>query len=125
MDRRSYNVRLIVSLVVYAALLTGSSLILANTDVEGVARTAIGMLPVIPMAYIVWLVVARFQGLDEYWQRIQLAALPFAFLGTMLLMFTWGFLENLGFDRLNGFVVFGVMNVLYVIGLVFSRRRYS
>ena len=112
-------------MVVYAVLLTGTSLILANTELVGAARIAIGLVPVIPMAYIVWLVVASFQGLDEYWQRIQLAALPFAFLGTMLVAFTWGFLENLGFDRLSGFVLFGLMNLLYLIGLVFARRRYS
>ena len=61
----------------------------------------------------------------QSWQQVQLMALPFAFLGSLLFAFTWGFVENAGLDPLSGFVMFGVMNALYLVGLWLARRRYS
>lgn len=121
---RSYTVRLVGTMVVYAIALV-VSLALLDGDPDQPWRTVVALIPVFPMAYIVWLVIARFRALDEYWQQIHLTALPFAFLGSILVVFTWGFLENAGFDRLDGFVVFGIMNGLYVIGLWLARRRMS
>lgn len=119
-----YTRRLLGALAVYVVILVGS-LLLVDDGMGQPWRTVVSLLPVLPMAYVVWLVVARFRGLDEYWQQVQLMALPFAFLSSLLLLFTWGFVENAGFEPLGGFVWFGVMVALYLVGLWIARRRYS
>lgn len=121
---RAYTVRLLGAMAVYAIALI-VSIVLLDGSPDQPWRTFVALVPVLPMTYIVWVVVARFRSLDEYWQQVHLTALPFAFLGSILVVFTWGFLENAGFERLDGFVVFGIMNGLYLIGLWWARRRLS
>jgi hypothetical protein len=47
-----------------------------------------------------------------------------SFLGTALVVFSWGLLEGIGFERLSGFAVFGVLVALYLGGLLWAQRRY-
>lgn len=116
--------RLVVAMVVYAIVLT-VSLTFLRGNVEQPWRTVAAMVPAVPVGYVVWLVVDRIRSLDEYWQRIHLTALPIAFLGSLLVAFTWGFVENAGFERLDGFVMSAVMGGLYLVGLWVARRRLS
>lgn len=120
---RQYRNRLLLALVAYAVVLAASLLVVEDLDQPW--RTIVALTPVLPMVYVVWVVVGRFRALDEYWQQIQLMALPFAFLGTILLALSWGFAENAGLEPLSGFVWFLVMNLLYLTGLWLARRRYS
>lgn len=124
LTNRQYSVRLGTAMVVYAGLLVGS-LVLINGGIEEPWRAIAAFVPALPMLYVVLIVIGRFRGLDEYWQRIQIEALPFAFLGTIVVVFTWGFAEIAGFERPSGFVVFFILNGLYVVGLLLARRRYS
>lgn len=121
---REYARRLTIAMVVYAVVLIGMIFAMDH----GIAqpwKTIVALVPVLPILYIAWLVIARFRTLDEYWQRIQLIAMPFAFLGSMMVAFTWGFLEIAGVERLNGFWMFGIMNGLWMLSLFFSIRRYT
>ncbi len=61
---------------------------------------------------------------DELEQRTRLSGLAVSVLGTLLVTFSWGLLEGLGFERLSGFVVFGVLITLYVAGLAWATHRY-
>lgn len=119
-----FTVRFVAGMAVYGIVLT-TSLLLLNGDVSQPWRTVIALTPVIPVAYLVWVVVARIRSLDEYWQRVHLTALPIAFLGSISVAFTWGFLQNAGLAPLDGFVMFGVMVGLYLVGLWIARRRMS
>ena len=111
---REYARRLIVAMAVYTVVLVGM-IYLMGRGLEQPWKTIVALVPVIPMLYIVWLVVARSRTLDEYWQKIQLDALPFAFLGSMTVAFTFGFLEIAGLQPLSWFWMFGIMNVLWVV----------
>lgn len=121
---RKHTWRLMGAMTAYAIVLVASLLIL-DEDMDQPLRAIVALMPVVPVLYVVWVVVARFRALDEYWQQIQLTALPFAFLGSLLVAFTWGFAENAGLEPMNGFVMFGVMSALYLIGLWMARGRYS
>lgn len=121
---RSGTAGLVGAIAIYAIVLTASLLLLGG-DIEQPWRTVVAVLPVIPMLYVVWVVVARFRSLDEYWQKVHMTALPIAFLGSMLVAFTWGFLQNAGIAPLDGFVMFAVMAGLYLVGLWIARRRMS
>jgi hypothetical protein len=68
--------------------------------------------------------ISYFLASDELEQRIQLVGLGVAFLGTLMVTFSWGFLEGIGYERLSGFATFGVLVALYVAGLVVAQRRY-
>ena len=118
--------RLVTALFVYAVLLVVSILLLRDDRLaDSLWRFPVALLPLPAGGYIIYLEVRRFQRLDEYWQRIHLTALPIAFLGSALVAFTLGFLENAGIPRPSGFFYFLVTIALYVLGLVIARRRYS
>ena len=118
--------RLGAGLVVYSILLVISILLLRDDGLaDSLWRLPVALLPLPGGGYIVYLEVRRYQHLDEYWQRVHLTALAIAFLGSALVAFTFGFLENAGIAEKSGFIYFLVMITLYVLGLLIARRRYS
>lgn len=109
----------------YVALLALSAWLLADDRFgDSGWRFAIALLPVPPAAALVMAGIARYRRMDELQQRVHLIALAAAFLGTILTVFSWGFLESVGVPRLGGFAVFAVLNAYYLAGLVWARRRY-
>ena len=72
-----------------------------------------------------WVILRELRRMDELQRRIQLEALGFAFAGTALLTFSYGFLEGLGYPRLSMFTVWPVMAALWIVGLLMARRRYQ
>ncbi len=118
--------RLAAGLLVYSILLVISIVLLRDQGLaDSVWRIPIALLPLPGGAYLIYLEVRRYQNLDEYWQRVHLTALAIAFLGSALVAFTFGFLENAGMAKQSGFIYFLVMITLYVLGLLIARRRYS
>ena len=55
---------------------------------------------------------------------LTLMGLAVSFLGTLVVTLSWGFLENVGVERLSGFVVFGLLVALYIAGTAAATRRY-
>ena len=126
MSARGETVRFGAAFAAYAGLLVVSLLLLEGDRLADSAwRFPIALLPVPAGAYLVYLVAHRYRGLDEYWQRIHLTALPVAVLGSLLVAFTLGFLENAGIGRPSGFVYFGIIVGLYLLGLFLAKQRYS
>ncbi len=118
--------QLFAGIAVYIILLAISRLLLQDEGLaDSVWRIPIALLPLPAGAYFIYLEVRRYQNLDEYWQRVHLTALAIAFLGSALVAFTFGFLENAGMAKQSGFIYFLVMITLYVLGLLIARRRYS
>ena len=118
--------RLGAALIAYSMALTISILLLRDDALaDSLWRFPVALLPLPGGGYIVYLEVRRYQHLDEYWQRVHLTAFPIAFLGSALVAFTFGFLENAGIAEQSGFIYFLVMITLYALGLLIARRRYS
>jgi hypothetical protein len=122
---RSRRIAFGVALAAYAALLVGSiSLLSAQPGPGGLVRAVVALLPVPAAVALVIVAISQFLASDELEQRVQLVGLGVAFLGTLLVTFSWGFLEGIGFERLPGFATFGVLVALYVAGLLLAQRRY-
>ena len=107
----------------YGALLFLARALLADNGFSGPAQVLIALLPV-PAGVAVVIAIAQFRSHDELEQRIRLTALAISFCGTMLVTFTWGFLEGVGIERLGGFMVFGILVALYLAGLAWASTRY-
>lgn len=87
-------------------------------------RIAVALVPMLPSLLIVVAVMRYLRRVDELQRQIQLEALGFAFAGTALITFGYGFLERVGFPRQSAFMVWPIMAVLWIIGTVLSRWRY-
>ncbi|MDQ8953389.1 hypothetical protein RFH42_10500 [Acinetobacter rudis] len=69
-------------------------------------------------------VIRLITQLDELQRQIQLYALAFAFTGTALTTFSYGFLENIGFPHFPIFMVWPVMATLWGVGVAIGIWRY-
>jgi hypothetical protein len=107
-------------------LLLGLSIALLGLDTlaESPFRAAVALLPVPAALVLVGVSINAFLASDELEQRTRLIGLAASFLGTAIVVFSWGLLEGVGFERLSGFTVFGVLIALYLAGLGWAQWRY-
>ena len=125
MKSKRYVIELTSALAVYGLMLVGSITLLTHVDVARPWRDAIALSPMLPAAAMAWIVLRELRRMDELQRRIQLEALGFAFAGTAILTFSYGFLEGLGYPRQSMFMVWPLLAVLWIVGLVLARRRYQ
>jgi hypothetical protein len=123
--RRQYFIELGAGLVLYAILLVGSLHVLHAGGVTGLWRPVVSLVPMIAAAWCCWAILRQLRRMDEFQLRVQLEALAFAFAGTALLTFGYGFLEVAGYRLISMFFVWPLMAVLWEIGLLLARRRYQ
>ena len=123
-NSRQYVVELGGALALYAVLLVGANLVERATQPDGAARMALNLLPMFGAFAAVWAVLRGLRRMDEMQRRIQYDAIAFAFLGTALVTFGWGFAEGGGAPQLPTFAVWPIMGVLWMIGQVVAVRHY-
>ena len=125
MTSKQYQKELWTALAVYGVMLVGSIQLLTHMDVARPWRDLIALSPMLPAAALAWVVLRELRRMDELQRRIQLEALGFAFAGSAILTFSYGFLEGLGYPRLSMFTVWPLLAGLWIVGLVLARRRYQ
>ena len=121
--KRRYTRDFLIALVAYGVLLASSGFVVgANPDAGW--RYAVAPLPMIPATFIAIAWVRYFRRMDELQQRIALEALAFAFGGTALITFTYGFLEQAGLPSLSWWWVWPIMASLWIVGGWLARKRW-
>ena len=125
MKSRQYTMELSAALAIYAFLLVGSIELLQHVVLASPWRDAVALSPMVAAVAVPWIVLREMRRMDELQVRVQFEALGFAFAGTAILTFSYGFLEGLGYPRLSMFTVWPILAVLWAVGLVLARRRYQ
>lgn len=121
---RTYAKEFGLAMVTYAATLV-LSIVLINAAPTAPWRYAVALLPMIPAVGVLVAVLRQLRRMDELQRQIQFEALAFAFAGTALITFGYGFVENVGLPHLSWFFVWPIMAVLWVIGSAIAARRYG
>lgn len=106
----------------------GARVVLESPTVPTWGRVAAALAPM-PLAGIALLTIIRgARELDELEKRIQLEALAFAFVLTLLLIMTLGLMElavTLNRNDWSYRHIWAMLPVLYFAGVVLARKRYS
>lgn len=121
--RRRFNREFLVAILAYAILL-GVCGFIVNTNQDAGWRYAVAPLPMIPAIFVVVSCVRFFKSSDELQQRITLEALAFAFGGTALITFAYGFLDQAGLPRISWWWVWPIMASLWILGGWLARKRW-
>ncbi|HEY1011096.1 MAG TPA: hypothetical protein VGE07_00230 [Herpetosiphonaceae bacterium] len=121
--QRRYFGELMLVIAAYAVALIVSNVLLRIFPESGL-RVPLALLPMIPACAIPFVIVRLLARIDELQRRIQLEALGFAFAGTAVLTFAYGFLETAGFPRLSWFFIWPLMAGLWGAGCLWANRRY-
>jgi peptidoglycan/LPS O-acetylase OafA/YrhL len=121
---KRYYVELSAAMVLYVLALIASIWVLQGGWIADDWRLIVALLPCVPLFLVVIAILRQLRQDDELQRKIQFEALAFAFAGTALTTFGYGFLENVGFPKLPTFGIWPIMAVLWIAGLLIVRRRY-
>lgn len=119
-----YPLEIAISLILYFIVLTLSLAYLKKDNIDYTFQIIVTLLPVIPCLLTVMSVIRLITQLDELQRQIQLYALAFAFTGTALATFRYGFLEHIGFPHFPIFMIWPVMATLWGVGVAIGIWRY-
>ncbi len=122
---KRYAVELGLALASYTLLMLASIWVLQHSKPPSPLREMLALAPMLGCSGLCWVMLRALRRLDELQRRIQLEALGFAFAGTALISFSYGFLESLDYPRQSMFMVWPLMAALWCVGLALARRRYA
>lgn len=91
-------------------------------------KIAAALLPIVPTALFLWVVVAAIRGLDELHRKVHLEALVIAFPLSILMLVTLGFLQlaiDLPAENFSYRHIWAFMPMIYFGCLAFAWRRYQ
>jgi hypothetical protein len=117
---RAYHRDMVVSFVVYGALLVGTSHF-GRPMPEGAVRTLVLASPIIGFALMLRAIVRQCGRMDEYMRMRMLENISVAAAITAGLTFTYGFLETAGFPKLSMFTVWVLLGASF--GMVQVGRK--
>ena len=104
------------AILAYLMVLVGSvTVVSANSSASW--RYWVAVLPVVPAAVVVWLVVRQLGRLDEVQKRTQMQAIGFSLAATGLVTFGYGFLEGAGLPQMSAAFVLPLMVLFWFVGL--------
>ncbi|MBB2205476.1 hypothetical protein [Gluconacetobacter takamatsuzukensis] len=124
MSKKRYLIELGVCLVLYGLAVLVAMPLLNRGIVTGIGKPVVALFPMVPGMGVCWVMMRQFGRMDELQRRIQFEALGFAFAGTAIVTFSYGFLETAGFEKISMFSVWPVMAVLWSLGMAVATRRY-
>ena len=123
MNHVRYFKEFFAALLAYMVALKLSVTLLAHVESQ-ILRPILALLPMVPGFAMCWIVLRQLRRVDELQRRIQLEAMGFAFAGTALVTFSYGFLEIAGYERLSMFLIWPLMAILWIAGTIIGNRRY-
>jgi hypothetical protein len=91
----------------------------------GIWRLPVAITPMLPALFIARSVVRLFSSCDELQIKIQMQSLAFAFVGTVLLTLTYGFLQMAGVPTANWVWVWPLMGTLFLVGKLIAKSKYQ
>jgi hypothetical protein len=121
--RRRYLKGFLLSLGAYMVVLV-ISLRVVHAFPEARWRYVVAVTPMVPMFFLLWVYLWYLRHIDELQRQIQLEGLGFAFAGTALITFGYGFLQTVGFPDVSWFMVWPIMGALWGIGHGIAARRF-
>jgi hypothetical protein len=112
---------------VVAATVIGCSLINREMNPGPSVRVILALVPMIPVFFMGWSIVASIRSLDELQRRIVLEAIFGAFLTGAFLTFFYGQLQHarVGLPELNWAFVWAAMAAPCAVAFFIAARRYQ
>lgn len=122
---RRYLIEFGGAMFAYAVVLLVTVTLLNVTDPGSGWRVPLALAPMVPLVFVLLAFVRYLGRMDELQRRVQFEALAFAFGGTALLTFGYGFLQLVGFPQASWFFVWPIMATLWIVGKAWADRRYG
>lgn len=106
--RSRYQREMIVSFIVYAALLM-ASIRYGHPMADGLLRTIVLLSPMAGFLGMIRAIARHVRGIDEYQRKFLLETFALAAALTAALTFSYGFLETAGYPKISMFSVWMIL----------------
>ncbi|HWK90184.1 MAG TPA: hypothetical protein VNP72_09320 [Longimicrobium sp.] len=106
----------------------GARMVLEMEGLGTALRVAVALVPLLPFAALLWMVIAGLRSMDELERRIQLEALAVAYPLAILLLMLLGLLQlavDLSPDDWSYRHLWPFLFVFYFLGVARARARYT
>jgi hypothetical protein len=117
-----YLIEFGLSIAAYVVVILISRLLWHNAS--GGWQTAIAVMPMIPVAFVVAAIARFLSGTDELQRRKIVESLALAGVATALVAFTYGLVEGEGLPRPSAWWTFVTFMVAWIAAAFFVRRRF-
>jgi hypothetical protein len=121
---RRYTLEIVVCMIAYMAVLF-PAIWLLNRGLEGPAKFAVALAPVVPVIFVFVALVRYFARTDEFERRVLLESLGIAGVITALLAATYGFLEGAGLPHLSAWWTWAAFMASWLVGRLIVSRFYA
>ncbi len=111
------------SMLAYSIVLV-MSLMFLRENPDSPWRIPVTVAPVVPIVFLMLAVIRCVRRMDELRRHIHLEAVIIAYLTTVILCFSYGFLENVGLPSFNTMWIGVAMICLWGIGQLLADRKY-
>ncbi|HEU0296682.1 MAG TPA: hypothetical protein VFR47_28355 [Anaerolineales bacterium] len=128
MQKLSGGTGTIISAIAWVLIYLLARWLLDNQPLEEGVRIVVALLPIVPFALFLGLMLAGIRQMDELHRRVHLEALAIAYPLAMLLFMLLGLLElviPLSPEDWSYRHVWQFLPLLYFLGLAFTWRRYQ
>jgi hypothetical protein len=95
-----------------------------RTHPDSPFRILIALIPLVPLAFGLLVVIRIYRVSDERLRRIHMESLAFGFILSAPLVVTYGFLETGGLPKISAWWIWIVMALTWTIGRFIVVRRY-
>jgi hypothetical protein len=126
MNEPGYTKRLFAWIGLYALLLVASIGLLDRQLISWLPlRVVVALVPMIPAAGILVLIMRTYRASDELEQKIVAEGIMFGFGATAIITFSYGFLQRfVGAPDLSYFFVWAILGAGWFVGAGIARFRY-
>lgn len=121
---KKYHIQLLLSMGLYLGFTYGSVWLLKNHDLTGY-KTAVSLLPMVPLFWSYQAIIAHVRSMDELQRKIQLEAVVFSATITGFFAGAYGFMQNAGYPQLDVIWILPMLIILWGVGGFVARRRYQ
>lgn len=113
-----------LSMALYMAAVFGINMVPGVEEMPKWQAVLISLIPMIPVLLSIRAVLAFYRSMDELHKQIMMEAVIIAFFLVGLGSFSYGFLEGVGFPRLDVIWVFPALIMTQGIAQFIVRRKY-
>jgi hypothetical protein len=122
---RRYAVEFLTGMVLYSVLLPVSVITLRHHHVDGIAGSAIALLPMLGVLGVVYAIVRAIIDMDEFKRRIAVDSAAVAAVAGCVITMGLSFLENAGLRPVNIIYSFAIIMAAFGVAIFFFSRRYQ
>jgi hypothetical protein len=115
--------RIVLSAVIFFVFLFGSQWLL-NQEIGETYQILVALVPTIPAIFFGLSIASAIAQLDELQRRIQLEAIGIAFGGSLIIIFSYASLVQVGFPEVSWMFVPLLMLLLWALGKLWTMWKY-